>query len=99
MTKSLIKTTALALENNQELKLLYYITTKYVNQAPVFGVSVEKYLYNNIGDYDFVEVETESNLTYFKDTATAIINGLSKNTVTPMGLICVLDEMMTEYIE
>ena len=83
----------ISLEDKRRVKLDYYLTECYAEQdesQPYYGVGIDKYLEG--------EVETEEvlGISHSKDKVVAILKKLFQHTVTPLSMIEILDDLMSE---
>lgn len=79
-----------SIKNNYTLK--YYLLENNLHNITTYGIKIEK-LNNNILD----EVEEVSSITDNLDFAKEIFNKIIKNTVTPITLIYILDDLISQY--
>jgi hypothetical protein len=81
------------LEDERRMKLDYSLTEKYAEtdqNTPYYGIQVAKYL------DDTVEKEEVTGISYSKDTVVAIIKKLLQFEVTPISMVEIVDELITE---
>lgn len=82
------------LDDGRSLGLEYYMITTYreADGQPIYGVMVEKQ------DGEEMEVESVEQLSYSRQEVSDLLEVIYNNTVTPMSLVEVLDELMNERI-
>lgn len=77
-------------ENGERNELFYYLTEEKRDRESVYGIIVIKMAGN------LVEAENSGKLTKKKEKALEIIELLVRNTITPMCLCEVIDDIFTE---
>lgn len=83
------------LENEKKMKLDYCLTEKFTEDNPVtpyFGIQITKYI------EDDIEIEKVTGISYKKETVLSIINKLIQHEITPVSMVEVLDDMITEGV-
>jgi hypothetical protein len=81
------------LEDERKMKLDYSLTEKYSESdqnAPYYGIQIAKYL------DDTVEKEEVTGISYCKDAVVDIIRKLLQFEVTPISMVEIVDELVTE---
>lgn len=89
------KEQVLQLENNKGVKLEYYLTIEDSADeewGSIYGIQVIK------KDGDFVEEEATGGITYSKELALEILNKLFLFQVTPISVIEIVDELLTQVL-
>lgn len=74
----------------------YYLVKKMHNhrrQKICYGIGVEKYLIMD-GDKKSLEFEEVEDISYDSDDTIKILKTLHENTVTPMSVLDILDDIM-----
>jgi len=83
-------------EHFDEFFLDYYLVKKMHNhrrQKICYGIGVEKYLINGSGKQS-LEFEEVEDMSHDSDDVVNILKTLYENTVTPMSVLEVLDDIM-----
>jgi hypothetical protein len=83
------------LEDERMMKLDYSLTEKYTQEnqiTPYYGIQIAKYL------GDSVETEEITGISYSKDTVVSIIKKLLRYEVTPISMVEIVDDLITEGI-
>ncbi|MDO5521179.1 MAG: DUF6514 family protein [bacterium] len=90
--QKLITTKVAGNDDNKELMLEYYLTEKESEETKelIYGISVTKRCENQ------VESDVVDNISYEKQQVLDLLHIISENTVTPICLAEVLDDLMTE---
>lgn len=91
--KHLLFSNEVQLENDSRMKLDYCLTEKHSeedNSKLIYGIQIKKYLNNTI------EVDELPGVSESKDTVVAMINKLFKHEVTPISLVEVVDDLITQ---
>lgn len=88
----LISTKQVNTECGEVLHLEYYLTSKdsVEEEGKVYGISIE----NHHGDR--VETDVVENISYKEEQVLEFVHILSENTVTPICMAEILDDIMTE---
>lgn len=83
------------LEDERMMKLDYSLTEKYTQEdqiTPYYGIQIAKYM------GDSVETEEITGISYSKDTVVSIIKKLLRHEVTPISMVEIVDDLITEGI-
>ncbi|HWT26454.1 MAG TPA: DUF6514 family protein [Mobilitalea sp.] len=83
------------LEDERKMKLDYNLTEKYAETdqtVPFYGVQITKHL------GDTIETEEVAGISYSRDTVVSMLKKLFQFEVTPISMIEILDEIVTEGI-
>ncbi|MBE6011887.1 DUF6514 family protein [Anaeropeptidivorans aminofermentans] len=104
--KNIVRSSEAVTCEGKEILLVYsliaeFSDTMFSNESPtglVFGVSVEKYA-ADCQYSKFEESEVVKKITYDKNFALSLIDILADNTVTPMSLINIIDDLVSEVID
>lgn len=90
--RKLITTKEAGSYNNEGLTLEYYLTSKKSEETEnmIYGVLVTK------RNAQGIESEVVDNISYEEEQVLGLIDTLSENTVTPVCLVEILDDLMTE---
>ena len=81
------------LEDERQMVLDYSLTEKYPDDdqtKPYYGIQIKKHL------DDVVEQEEVTGISYSKDTVVGIIKKLLQFEVTPISMVEIVDELITE---
>lgn len=81
------------LEDERKMKLDYCITADYAQSGqpePYFGIQITKHLGN------LEETEQVYGISYCKETVVSIIKKLFQHEVTPVHLVEIVDELVTQ---
>jgi hypothetical protein len=87
-------TKTIVLEDNQEVKLDYYLVEdhKYQGQQTLlYGIKIVEHL----GDY--LETEYTEPISYSRDFVKEIVHKLWNNEVTLVSMFEIVDDLITEY--
>ena len=85
------------IEDDGEFFVDYYLVKNMYNhrrQKICYGVGIEKYLIID-GDKKSLEFEEVEDISHDSDDAVQILKTLYENTVTPMAIFDVLDDIIT----
>lgn len=90
----LCNTEYITLEDDKVMKVEYYLTERNSceNEKTIYGIKLIK------TQEDRTEEEMVDDLSYDETVVLDLLNLLSKNQVTPVGLVPVLDDYITERI-
>jgi hypothetical protein len=83
------------LEDERRMKLDYSLTEKYSkvdHTTPFYGIQIVKHL------EDIVETEEVTGVSYSKEAVVSIIKKLFQYEVTPISMIEIVDELVSEGI-
>lgn len=92
----LVGTQVLELESNKTMNLRYYLTEchKADNSAvQYYGVQIEKK-----EEADSPEVEWVDYISSSKDIVLNMVEKLAKHTVTPISMVTIVDDIVTELM-
>lgn len=84
-----------ALEDDRKMRLDYLLTEDYMQsdvKDPYYGIRITKYL------DDFEESEEVSGISCSKKTVLSMIKKFSINVVTPIHLVELVDDLVTQGI-
>ncbi|MDO5294019.1 MAG: DUF6514 family protein [bacterium] len=90
--QKLITTKVAGNDDNKKLMLEYYLTEKKSEETEevIYGISVTKQ------SDEGIESDVVDNISYKKEKVLDLLHILSENTVTPICLAEVLDDLITE---
>jgi len=83
------------LEDERKMKLDYSLTEKYSENdqtEPYYGIQIAKHL------GDDVETEEIAGISYSRDTVVCIIKKLLRHEVTPISMVEIVDDLITEGV-
>ena len=82
-------------DNNHGFELEYHLIEKWqedFNDEPLYGVQITK------TENDSVEVERFDGITHSKELASDLLTKLLTHTITPIVMLEVIDEFISEYV-
>ncbi|ROR30354.1 hypothetical protein EDD66_1025 [Mobilisporobacter senegalensis] len=84
----------LKLENENEIELSYYLMEcrKKDNQETLYGIQIQK------KDGEKVEIENSGCISYSKEFVLQMIHKMMEGTVTPITMLYIIDDIMTEKL-
>lgn len=87
-------TQAINLETGENLMLKYFLTSEQsrTGEGMIYGVSVQKELKG------VIEEESITNISDKREEVLSILHILERNTVTPISLVEIVDDIVTERI-
>ena len=87
-------TKKLQLENHHEILLSYYLMEwrKKEDKKTLYGIQIEK------KDGENIETENSGCLSYSQDFVLQLIHKMMENTVTPITMLYVIDDVITEEL-
>ncbi|MBH1940305.1 hypothetical protein I5677_05270 [Mobilitalea sibirica] len=82
------------LEDKRSMKLDYCLTEKELESNPTtsyYGIRITKHMDNQ------VETEEVCGISYSKDTVLSMLKKLFQHEVTPISMVEILDDLVTQY--
>lgn len=88
----LIETKQVSTECGEELQLEYYLTSKdsVEEEGKVYGICIKNHR------MDRIETDVVENISYKEEQVLEFVHILSENTVTPICMAEILDDLITE---
>ena len=90
----LLFSNSILLENSQRMKVDYILTERVSEEdqrTPYYGVKITKY------QGDTIESEEVCGISTVKDSVISIIQKLYQHEVTPISMIEIVDELVTDW--
>ena len=93
-TLNLEGTKNLKLDNGNEILLSYYLMEwgKKENREMLYGIQIEK------KDGENIEVENSGCISHSKGFVLELIHKMMENTVTPITMLYIIDDVITEKL-
>lgn len=88
-------TKSLRLEDQHEIELSYYLMEsrkKGNKESTLYGIQIQK------KDGENLEIENSGCISYSKEIVLQMIHKLMENTVTPITMLYVIDDLITEKL-